>query len=167
MSAMRRTALPIGIVSALAAASLAAAQDGPRPRVTVVIKSPPTSASAATPTANPGPALPGQPALRKPLGPAAVAAGRATPAHAFVSVAVAAPVAKGGGVTPLKGLNGPSASAVAAQCRAQCAQARYICTAQEAGDCDTVWGECVVRCSGSNYTSAPALAFSPPYRPGP
>jgi hypothetical protein len=165
MGVMRRGALSIGITLALAAASLAAAQDAPRPRVTVVIKSPPPSASATTATAKSAPALPGQPALRKPLGPAA-AAGRAPPAHAFASAALAAPVVKGG-VTPLKGLNGPSALAVAAQCRAQCAEARYMCTAQEAGDCDTVWGECVVRCSGANYTSAPALAFSPPYRPGP
>jgi hypothetical protein len=73
----------------------------------------------------------------------------------------------GAAVTPLKGLSGPSASAQAAQCRAQCAEARYICTAQDAGDCDTVWGECVVRCSGASYTETPDLAFSAGYRPGP
>jgi hypothetical protein len=72
-----------------------------------------------------------------------------------------------GGVTLLKGLNGPSASAQAAQCRAQCAQARYICSAHDDGDCDTVWGQCVVTCSGANYTDTPDLAFSAGYRPGP
>jgi hypothetical protein len=66
----------------------------------------------------------------------------------------AAPV---GGPAPLKGLNPPSALAQAAQCRAQCAEGRYVCTAQEAGDCDTVWGACVVRCSGATYTPAPDL----------
>jgi hypothetical protein len=79
---------------------------------------------------------------------------------------LAAPILNGG-VTPLKGLNGPSASAQAAQCRAQCAEARYVCTAQDAGDCDTVWGQCVVRCSGANYTDTPDLAFSAAYRAGP
>ncbi len=150
----------------LAAASLAAAQDDQRSRITVVIKSPTSApAAGATPTAKPAPQLPGQPALRKPLGPA-VAAGRNTPVRSFASAALAAPILKAG-VTPLKGLNPPSASAQAAQCRAQCSEARYICTAQEAGDCDTVWGECVVRCSGANYTDTPDLAFSAGYRPRP
>ncbi len=164
---MRRGASFLAIVLALAVASPAAAQDGPRPRVTVVVKSPP-STPTAPPSAKPPPPTLGQPILRKPLRTAVPVArsGQTPPPRSATTLAVAQTVAKGG-FTPLKGLNGPSASAQAAQCRAQCAQARYICAAQDAGDCDSAWGECVVRCSGANYTDTPDLAFSAGYRPGP
>jgi hypothetical protein len=152
---------------ALAVACPAAAQDAQRPRVTVVVKSP-TSTPTASPSVKPAPPTLGQPILRKPLRTAVPAArsGQTPPPRSTATLVVAQSAAKGG-FTPLKGLNGPSASAQAAQCRTQCAQARYTCTAQEAGDCDTVWGECVVRCSGANYTDTPDLAFSAGYRPGP
>ncbi len=91
--------------------------------------------------------------------------GPITPSAAPATPALAPPILKGG-LTRLKGLNPASASGQAAQCRAQCAQTRYICTAEDAGDCDSVWGECVVRCSGANYTDTPDLAFSSAYRPG-
>jgi len=164
---MRREALSMGIVLALAVAWPAAAQDQPRPRDTVVIKSPPST--PATPTAA-KPATPplGQPVLRKPLrNPVVAVRSGQTPAPRPVTTLVVAQSDVKGGVTPLKGLNGQSVSAIAAQCRTQCAQARYICTAHEAGDCDTDWGQCVVRCSGANYTDTPDLAFSAGYRPGP
>jgi hypothetical protein len=146
MTIMRRAAPSIGIVWALAVASLAAAQDAPRPRVTVVIK--PAAPSTTTASDKAVPTLPDQPALRKAIRPA-IGAGRAAPFSSSVSLALAAPIVMGG-VAPLKGLNALSPSAQASQCRAQCAKARYICTAQDAGDCDTVWGQCVVRCSGAN-----------------
>jgi len=106
--------------------------------------------------------------LRKPLRTATLAAPRSaqTPLSPVPPLVVAQSDIKAG-VAPLKGLTGPSASAQAAQCRAQCAEARYICTAQEGGDCDTVWGQCVVRCSGANYTETPDLASSTGIRPGP
>jgi hypothetical protein len=152
---------------ALAVAYPAAAQDAQRPRVTVVVKSPP-SAPAASLSAKSAPPTLGQPILRKPLRTAVPAArsGQTPPRRSTATLVVFQSVAKGG-FTPLRSLHGPSASAQAAQCRAQCAQARYICAAQEAGDCDTVWGECVVRCSGANYTDTPDLAFSAGYRRGP
>jgi len=159
---MRRAGLSIVVLLALAVASPAAAQDGQRPRDTVVIKSP-TSAPATPATAKP-PAPVGQPILRKPLR-AAIRAGQTLAPQSLPLVLARSDVK--GAVTPLKGLSGPSASSQAAQCRAQCAEARYACTAQEAGDCDTVWGECVVRCSGANYIDTPDLAFSAGYRPGP
>jgi hypothetical protein len=172
MSVMRRRALSIGVLLVLAAACPAAApfalaQDGQRPRDTVVIKSQP--ATPATPqTAKPAQPTPGQPVLRKPLRTATIAAPRSgpTPLSPVQPLVVAQSDIKAG-VAPLKGLNGPSASAQAAQCRAQCAKARYICTAQGAGDCDTVWGQCVVHCSGANYTETPDLASSTANRPGP
>jgi hypothetical protein len=70
-----------------------------------------------------------------------------------------------GGVTSLRGLNALSASAQAAQCRAQCAKARYICTAEDGGDCDSIWSQCVVGCSGANAIDRSDLAFSATYRP--
>jgi len=160
MNVMRRRALSMGMVLALAAASFAAAQDAPRPRDTVVIKSP-TSTPAAPPTTKPAAPTVAQPVLRKPLRTANIAprSSQTLPTQSLSPLLVAQSAVKGA-VTPLKGLNGPSASTQAAQCRAQCAEARYICTAQEAGDCDTVWGECVVRCSGANYTETPDLASS-------
>jgi hypothetical protein len=155
------------VVLALATGSLAAAQDDPRPRVTVVVKSP-ASTPATPPTAKPAPLTPGQPVLRKPLrNSVAVSRSVQTPAPRSVQILAAAQSDVKAGVTPLKGLNGPTASAQAAQCRAQCAEARYVCTAHDAGDCDTVWEQCVVRCSGANYTDTPDLAFSAGYRPGP
>jgi hypothetical protein len=126
-------------VGLLAAASGAYAHSGPRPRLTVVIQAP----------------SPVEPALRKPLGVPAVARSPLYPATTVV---------RKGGVAPLKRA---SALNFAAQCRAQCAQARYICTARDAGDCDTVWGQCVVRCNGASSTEAPGVAFSAAYRPGP
>ncbi len=165
MSVMRRGVSSIGIMLALAAALPAAAQDGQRGRVTVVIKSPP-STPATPPTPKAAAPSPTQPVLRKPLRAATAVAGSGrTPSSRPSAPLVVAQSTIKGGVTPLKGLNGPSASAVAAQCRTQCAQARYICTAQDAGDCDTVWGQCVVRCSGANYTETPDLAASSGYRP--
>jgi hypothetical protein len=165
---MRSGAWSIGVVLIAAVVWWASApwvfaQDTPRPRVTLVIKS---STSAPASTAKPAAPVPGQPqrpvqpTLRKPIGaPAAL-----PPTRTPVSLALAAPGPKGG-VTPLRGLNPPSASAQASQCRAQCAKARYVCTAEEGGDCDTVWGECVVRCSGANFTETPDLASSAVYRP--
>lgn len=50
-------------------------------------------------------------------------------------------------------LPGPTATGSAAQCRTTCAQARYVCTAQnpEGEDCTATWGQCVIGCSGSAY----------------
>jgi len=167
MIVMRRGASWIAVVVVLAVALPAAAQDAQRPRDTVVIKSP-AQPPATQPTAKPAPPTPGEPVLRKPLRTAPAASRIAeAPLSRSVAPLVVAQTNIKGGVTPLKGLNGPSASAVAAQCRAQCAEARYICTAQDAGDCDTAWGECVVRCSGANYTETPDLASSAADRPRP
>jgi hypothetical protein len=164
MHTMRRAAPSIGIVLALAVASFAAAQDAQRPRDTLVIKSPPPT-SATPPTTKPALQTPGQPVLRKPLRTANIAPrSRQTLPEPSLSPLLVAQSTVKGAVIPLKGLVGPSASTQAAQCRAQCAEARYTCTAQESGDCDTVWGECVVRCSGANYTETPDLASSTPYR---
>jgi hypothetical protein len=146
ISVMRRRPSAIGTMLALAAASIAWAQEGPRPRLTVTIDSP-AAASA-----------PAKPLLRKPLG-------LDDASGSVAALSRTGPTLKGG-FTPLTGLNPKSASANAAQCRTQCAKARYICTAHDAGDCDTVWGQCVVRCSGANYTDTPDLAFSAAYRPG-
>jgi hypothetical protein len=156
---MRVWSSATGIVLALVAASLAAAQTTPRPRITVVINSP-----AASPAATTASARPDQPTLRTPLGAAAM--GRTGLSPSPMSLALPAP-ALTKGVTPMKGLNPLSASGLAAQCRAQCAEARYICTAHDSGDCDTVWGQCVVRCSGANYTETPDLASPAGARPGP
>jgi len=156
---MRRRALSIGIILAVfVSAPVARAQDAQRPRITVVVKSPPSA-----------PQTPGEPSLRQPLRASTAAAARSgqTPALRPMAPVAAAQSDIKGGITPLKGLNGPSASAMAAQCRAQCAEARYICTAQDAGDCDAVWGQCVVRCSGANYAETPDLATSAGARPRP
>jgi hypothetical protein len=167
MSIMRRVAPSIAIVLALAVALPAAAQDQPRPRDTVVIKSPPPTAPPP-PAAKPATPPLGQPVLRKPLrNPLVAIRSGQTPAPRPVTTLVVAQSDVKAAVTPLKGLNGPSVSAIAAQCRTQCAQARYSCTAHDAGDCDTIWGQCVVTCSGANYTDTPDLAFSAGYRPGP
>jgi hypothetical protein len=125
-------------VGLLAAVASASAQGGPRPRLTVVIQAPPAV----------------EPVLRKPLG---------VPAAPRSPLSPAATVVRKGAVTPLKPA---SALNLAAQCRAQCAQDRYICTAQEAGDCDTVWGRCVVHCGVAGSTDAPGVAFSAGYRMG-
>jgi len=110
-----------------------------------------------TPTA----AAPLQPTLRQPLGlPASqgkTTAATTPDAQAFAALALVE-TNSAGRASPLRGLNRQSPSAAAAQCRAQCGEARYICAAREAGDCDTVWGACVVRCSGVNYSRPPNLA---------
>jgi len=138
------------MVLALAAGSLVAAQDQPRPRVTVVVKSP----APATPL------VLGQPTLRRPIGLAlnhATSAGKAAPLGSFAALVLAQSDLRG--AASLRGLNPLSASAKAAQCRAQCGEARYVCAAHDAGDCDTVWGRCVVGCSGVSYARTPDLAL--------
>jgi len=154
MGLMRGGAASIGIVLALAAGSHAMAQDQPRPRVTVVVKPPAP--------------LPDQPRLRQPIGLAldqVTKAGRAPPVRSLAATVVA-PSNPKAAAPPLRGLNRLSASAGAAQCRVQCGEARYVCTAGEGGDCDSVWGQCVVGCSGVNYKRTPDLVSSAGYRPG-
>jgi hypothetical protein len=150
---MRRGASTIGIVLALGSGFGAAAQDQPRPRVTVVVNAPTSSSGASTA------ASPNQPTLRKPLGlPARQAKAAAQTPDAQTLAALALVEANPTGrPSPLRGLDRQSPSASKAQCRAQCSQARYVCKAREAGDCDTVWGACVVRCSGVGYTRTPDL----------
>jgi hypothetical protein len=155
MQLMRRAAPPIAIILALAAPWRAMAEDGQRPRVTVVIQ---------TAARHPPPAAPRPPALRKPLerlAPATVMSRRVSASPMLAALTIK------GAVTPFRGLKGPSPSGAAAQCRAQCAERRYVCAAEDAGDCDAVWGECVVHCSGASYTRTPDLAWSAGYRPGP
>jgi len=143
-----------GVVS-----TFAAAQDKPRSRVTVVVKAPSAGASASTataPTVKRAPSASGQPLLRRPLSPLVAGRDPLSLARSLAAL-VAVQSAPAGGPAPLRGLNPPSALAQAAQCRAQCAESRYVCTAREAGDCDTVWGACVVGCSGATYKETPDL----------
>jgi hypothetical protein len=164
MGVMPRRTVSIGIVSigtvlgvlALASAAPSAAQEAPRPRLTVVINPRPGDlASAAS----------DQPELRPSFGLATRTSTLVTPAPLTADLpppTPSAPRLKGETPRP-KALNPSSRSALAAQCRAQCAAARYICTAREAGDCDAFWGECVVRCSGANYRDTSDLAVSSAY----
>jgi len=137
-------------------ASGALAQGQPRPRTTVVVQAP---APAPAATAKPALAVPGEPVLRKPATLALRdSTNPAKPPPGSLAALVLAQSDFKGALPLLKGLNPPSASAQAAQCRAQCGEARYVCAVRDAGDCDTVWGQCEVRCSGAAYTRTPDLA---------
>lgn len=133
--------LMIVIVLATLVAGQAWSQDAPKRRRVTVI--PPSAA--------------GQPI--DPLSPAAPA--------------ISGVVKPGAAVLPrsIARLTKPAPAPGASQCRAQCAQTRYACTAQtsegDGGDCSTAWGQCVVGCGGDayRYSDTSPRVFTPGFGP--